>query len=233
MAKFLNRYRSAVMLLLAACIFSVRSMAQDLELGAQNAAEVVSPETLMPFRNLTSILFPIFIVVGLAVFAFIFFKSQKTWRSPLNLSSFPSSAKLAISLTLFSYGLVHILGLSEAYLVSTISFKTASEYFFYMKLAKLVATSHAHLFGHGTMYALTSGTFIFSRIGERWKIAIIGLALGAGLLDVPSWWAIKYGGGGYEIFSGLAGVMSVIGWGSMAAVIIYELWFSGFQKEHS
>jgi hypothetical protein len=49
--------------------------------------------------------------------------------------------------------------------------------------------------------------------------------MSAGLLDVPSWWAIKYGGTGYEIFSAVAGAMSVLGWGSMALRIFYEFWW--------
>lgn len=213
--------------------FASNAFAQELDLGAQSSTGVVSPETLFPFRNLTAILFTIYIVLGLAVFAIAMLKCERTWRSRFSLSDLPWSAKLAVSLSLLSYGFVHVLGLTGAYLVSTISFKSAAEYFFYMKLAKLVGTSHAHLFGHATMYALTSAVFIFSKISERWKIVFIGMALGAGLLDVPSWWAIKYGGDDYEIFSAISGVMSVIGWGSMAAVVIFELLFSKSRKVKS
>ena len=88
-----------------------------------------------------------------------------------------------------------------------------------------MATSHAHFFGHGTMYLITSLVFVFSKIQEKWKIIFISLALSAGLLDVPSWWAIKYGGNQYEIFSAVAGIMSIVGWGFMTARVLYEVWW--------
>lgn len=125
----------------------------------------------------------------------------------------------------------HIFALWEVYLVTTVDFKSAAEYFYYMKLPKLMATSHAHFFGHGTMYLITSTIFVFSKLRESWKILFIGLALSAGLLDVPSWWAIKYGGGKYEIFSALAGIMSVIGWGFMAVRVLYEVWWLEFGEK--
>ena len=117
------------------------------------------------------------------------------------------------------------IALLEVYMVTNISFKSTSEYFFYMKLPKLLATSHAHFFGHGTMYVITSLVFVFSNLSESWKLIFIMLALSAGLLDVASWWAIKYGGAGYEVFSAIAGIMSVIGWGYMTVRILYELWW--------
>ena len=101
--------------------------------------------------------------------------------------------KGAITLGLFAYILVHILAIWEVYLITKVSFKSTSEYFFYMKLPKLVATSHAHFFGQGTMYLLTSLIFVFSKLKENWKLVFICLAMSAGLLDVPSWWATKYG----------------------------------------
>ncbi len=198
---------------------------QGLNLGVEEASKVVSSESLFPYANLTLILFSIYVIIGVALIAFFFFKRKKEWTPPVLLKDFPSSAKAAITLALFAYSFVHILALLEVYLMTKVSFKSTPEYFFYMKLPKLVSISHAHFFGHGTMYLVTSLIFIFSRLKESWKLVFISLSLSAGLLDVPSWWAIKYGGDQYEIFSGLAGMMSAIGFGYMALRICYELWW--------
>ena len=206
-------------------------LAQNLDLGAQDPAQVVSPESLFPFANQTLILFSIYLICGLSLLAAFFLKKRKEWVPPATLENFPLSAKVAITLAILSYGLVHIFALWEVYLVTTVDFKSAAEYFYYMKLPKLMATSHAHFFGHGTMYLITSTIFVFSKLRESWKILFIGLALSAGLLDVPSWWAIKYGGGKYEIFSALAGIMSVIGWGFMAVRVLYEVWWLEFGEK--
>lgn len=218
---FLNYLSSAPILFLA-----TRSMAQDLEFGTQDSAQIVSPESLFPFANMTLILFSIYFICGLSLLAYFFLKKRKDWTPPILLEGFPLSAKVAVTLALIAYGLVHVFALLEVYLVTKVTFKSASEYFFYMKLPKLAVTSHTHFFGHGTMYFITSLIFIFSKMNEFWKIVFIGIALSAGLLDVPSWWAIKYGGSRYELFSALAGMMSVVGWGFMAARILYEVWWT-------
>ncbi len=207
-------------------LFPILSFGQNLDFGEQDPAKVVSPESMFPYADKTLLLFSIYLVLGASLITYVFLKKRKEWVPPALLEDFPLSGKVAITLAILSYGLVHIFALWEVYLVATIDFKSASEYFFYMKLPKLVATSHAHFFGHGTMYLITGSIFIFSKLRESWKIVFITLALSAGLLDVPSWWAIKYGGGKYEIFSALAGTMSVIGWGFMAIRILYEVWWS-------
>lgn len=198
---------------------------QALNLGVEEATKVVSVESLYPHAHLTLILFTLYIGLGITLIAFFFFNKKKEWTPPVLLQNLPMTAKAAITFALISYGFVHILALLEVYLMTSVSFKSTSEYFFYMKLQKLAASSHAHFFGHGTMYLITSLIFIFSRLKESWKLVFISLALSAGLLDVPSWWAIKYGGGQYELFSGVAGLMSVIGFGFMTLRICYELWW--------
>lgn len=208
-------------------------LAQNMDLGTQDPTQVVSAESMIPFANQTALYFSIYLILGVAILAFFLLKKKKEWTPPFFLEAFPRSAKIAITLAIFSYGLVHIFALWEVYLVTTVDFKSAGEYFYYMKLQKLMATSHAHFFGHGTMYLITSLIFIFSRLRESWKVIFITLALAAGLLDVPSWWAIKYGGNKYEIFSALAGMMSVIGWGFMAIRILFEVWWSEFFRREA
>lgn len=167
-----------------------------------------------------------FLLYLTALFGFILYftlRKKPAWKPPLTLSQFPDPAKLAAALLLFAYALVHVLAGGEAYLKSRESFASAEEYFHYMSLVKLAATSHAHLFGHGTMYFLTSVLFLFSTVSVRTKTLLIGLSLAAGLIDVPAWWMIKYYGGFWEIFAGLSGLLYVAGWGCMAARIIWEL----------
>lgn len=212
-------------------VIPIQLLAQGLDLGTQDATLVVSPATEFPYANLTVIAFSIFVILGLTLLAFFLLKKRTPWTPPFLLETFPLSVKVAMTLTLISYALVHAFALLEVYFVTKVTFKTVSEYFFYMTMPKLMATSHAHFFGHGTMYFITSAFFIFSKVSEFWKIVFISLALSAGLLDVGSWWAIKYGGGKYELFSALAGVMSVIGWGFMSVRTLYELWFVELQRK--
>ena len=211
-------------------LLSEQVFGQNLDFGSQDPTQVVSRESMLPFANLTFILFAIYVLAGLALIAYFLFRKKPAWYPPVTLNAFPSSAKVAITLNVLCYSLVHALALWEVYLQTKINFKSTSEYFFYMKLPKLVATSHAHLFGHGTMYFITSVIFIFSKMSESRKIIFISLALSAGLLDVPSWWAIKFGGSDFEVFSAIAGIMSVAGWGFMTLRITYELWWDKIMR---
>ena len=201
------------------------SEGQVLDFGEQDPTQIISAEAQFPYKNLALVLFIAYLICGFALVLFFIFKKRKEWVPFVLLQNFPLSAKTAVTLAFISYSLVHALALLEVYLVTNVAFKSASEYFFYMKLPKMVATSHAHFFGHGTMSLITSLIFIFSKVREFWKIIFIAMALSAGLLDVPSWWAIKYGGSQYEVFSAIAGIMSIIGWGFMTLRILYEVWW--------
>lgn len=174
---------------------------------------------------LAPIIFYVYLLLGLILVGFLLGRPKKSWSPPLTLSALPHSARTLITLMLAAYGLVFIFSAVEVYLKTRVSFSSAQEYFYYMNAAKLAATSHAHFFGHATMYGLTGFVFLWTTLKEGWKTAIIVLALSSGLLDVPSWWMIKYGGGRYDIVSAVSGVMSVAGWGTMAIRILYEMWF--------
>lgn len=217
---------------LASLCLPIYSKGQGLDFGVQDATQIISVDAQFPYKNLTLIFFVTYLICGFIFILFFTFKKRKEWVPFVALENFPFSAKTAVTLVLISYSFVHILALLEVYLMTNVAFKSTSEYFFYMKLPKLVATSHAHFFGHGTMYFITSLIFIFSKVREFWKVVFISIALSAGLLDVPSWWAIKYGGNQYEIFSAIGGFMSVIGWGFMTLRILYEIWWIEiFRKE--
>ncbi|MDI6809059.1 MAG: hypothetical protein QME66_08785 [Candidatus Eisenbacteria bacterium] len=202
--------------------------AQELNLGEEAPQSIIKAGSQYPQTSWALGLFLLYVAIGACLLAFLIFRKKRPWNPPRGLAYWPDSAKTLITLILIAYGLVHLFAILKAYMQSRVVFGSAAEYFFYMKPEKLAATSHAHIFGHGTMYALTCVLFLFSSISERWKVAVICVALAGGLLDVPSWWMIKYAGAKFEAFSIVAGMMSAAGWISMAGRILYEVWF---QKE--
>jgi hypothetical protein len=202
--------------------------AQELNLGDEAPQSIVKAGSQYPHAAWALGIFSLYVALGVCLLAFLVFRKKRPWNPPRGLKYWPDSAKTLTTLILIGYGLVHLFAVLEAYMQSRVAFGSAAEYFFYMKPEKLVATSHAHIFGHGTMYALTCVLFLFSSVSERWKVAAICLALAGGLLDVPSWWMIKYAGAKFEVFSIVAGMASAAGWISMAGRILYEVWF---QKE--
>jgi hypothetical protein len=204
---------------------SVTICAAQLDFGAASEEEVVNAASLYPYRTEATIAFLLYVALFIAFTAYMVLRSKRDSILPtLHLGRLPDAAKVLVTLLFFSYGLVHALALIEVYIKTKVVFTSAQEYFSYQQIGKLVATSHAHFFGHGTMYSLTSGVFLFASVNERIKVLLICMAIGAGLLDVPSWWMMKYAGGHWETASAIAGSMSAIGWGGMVLILLYQIW---------
>lgn len=213
---------SAFLILLL--IWASWTYAQGLDLGEEDAQAVVEAGSQYPKARLALLVFSVYLALGMGIIAFLIFKKKKSWEPPIKLKDLPDSAKVIGTLVIFSYALVHLFALIAVFVRTSVS-GSAEEYFSYMTPGGLAAISHAHFFGHATMYALTSVAFLLTSVSEKWKVVFISLALGSGLLDVPSWWMIKYAGGNFEVFSIISGLMAVVGWGFMAFRILYELWF--------
>ncbi len=199
---------------------------ESLDLGLAASAPIVDAASRYPHSSLAIVLFVFYVLFGLFILWRLVSKAVGKWIPPVSLSQWPPSGKALATLLLIAFGLVHVFALMEIYLQSRVSFTSTEEYFFYMSPTKLAATSHAHFFGHAVMYGLTSFMFLFTGVGERWKVLVIALTLAGGLLDVPSWWMIKYAGGRFEVFSILAAALSSTGWLMMASRIAFEIHFS-------
>lgn len=205
-------------------VFPSLACAQGLDLGEEDVQAVAEVGPQYPNARLALLLFSVYLVLAVGLLGFLIFKKKKAWKPPIKLRDLPDSAKVIGTLAILSYVLVHLFALLTVFLKMRVA-GTVEEYFFYMGLEKLAGISHAHFFGHATMYALTSAVFLLTSVSERWKVVFISLALGSGLLDVPSWWMMKYAGPRFEAFSMVAGMMGMVGWGFMTVRILYELWF--------
>lgn len=149
----------------------------------------------------------------------------------IDLSLLPDSFKVLITLPLVIYSFVHLFALATVYLQTKVAWASVEEYFFYMKPWKLLAVSHAHLFGHATMYSLVGLAFLFTRIPEKFKILILAIPVISAPLDVYSWWLIKFISGKFELLSMVSGLAFSLGFLVMAAITFYELWFRKLTQE--
>lgn len=142
-----------------------------------------------------------------------------------NLRQSPLGFKLLSTAFLIGLSLAQGLGMTMAFIQTTVVNTSAEEYFSYLKATKLVSLSHPHFFGYSTLYFLTGLLFLFTKQPKAIKTILPGLVVFAALLDIVSWWGIKYVSSKIEILSMLAGIVFVGGFLYMAIVIFYELWF--------
>ncbi|MBI5197207.1 MAG: hypothetical protein HZA19_01215 [Nitrospirae bacterium] len=143
---------------------------------------------------------------------------------PLTVNDLPGSARLAVTLILLFFGLVHLFGMTTAYIMSSIVNASAPEYFFYMKIGKLTGMTHAHLFGTSVMHLVVALSFLLTTVRERWKVILIAATLLGSPIDYAAWWLIKYVS---PLFEGLAlagEVTSEVGYLTMTLITLVQLW---------
>ena len=147
----------------------------------------------------------------LAVFGLILFINW--WSVPfddhsveLNLRDLPPAAKRGIAMAVVMFGFAFVFGASEIWYQLQLH-GSAEAYFAQMSLGKLIAFTHAHLFGFTTCFFIIGIPFSmqFNHIPLYQWMFPVGLA--ASVVDVMSWWGIKYLSINFEYISMLCGIL--------------------------
>lgn len=150
----------------------------------------------------------------LALFGFFLLQMFFYWwmvpfqlsKVDINLHDFPTGVKRGIAMALMLFGIAFCFGASEIWYQLRLH-GSAEAYFAQMSLGKLIAFTHAHLFGFTTSFFIIGIPFSmqFSHLWQYQWIFPLGLA--ASLTDVISWWGIKYGAPSFEWVSMFCGIV--------------------------
>ena len=148
-------------------------------------------------------LIAVFFLILAAVWWFIPFDSHSV---ELNLRELPPAAKRGIAMAVVMFGIAFCFGASEIWYQLRLH-GSAEAYFAQMSLGKLIAFTHAHLFGFTTCFFIIGIPFSmqFNQISLYQWIFPAGLA--ASLTDVMSWWGIKYLTPNFEWVSMFCGIV--------------------------
>lgn len=124
----------------------------------------------------------------------------------LNLRDLPPAAKRGIAMAVTMFGFAFVFGASEIWYQLQLHGSTEA-YFAQMSLGKLIAFTHAHLFGFTTCFFIIGIPFSlqFNHIPLYQWMFPVGLA--ASVVDVMSWWGIKYLTPNFEYISMLCGIL--------------------------
>jgi|GEM_PF-6151382 len=146
---------------------------------------------------------------------------------PLTVADLPGSARVMFTLVLLIFGLVHLFGMTTAYILSQVVNASTAEYFFYMKIGKLTGMTHAHLFGMTVMHLVVAMAFLLTTVREPLKVVLITATIAGSPVDIASWWLIKYVSPLFEALAFLGETTSEIGYLTMMVITLYQLWRVG------
>ena len=124
----------------------------------------------------------------------------------INLRDFPPAAKRGIAFAVVIFGIAFCFGASEIWYQLRLH-GSAEAYFAQMSLGKLIAFTHAHLFGFTTSFFIIGIPFSMQFNQLRLYQWIFPAGLAASLTDVMSWWGIKYLTPNFEWVSMFCGIV--------------------------
>lgn len=145
-------------------------------------------------------------------------------QQSLNLHDYPTGVKRGLALAVVLFGVAFLLGAFE--IVYQVRLNGSSEaYFQQMSHGKMLAFTHAHLFGFTTSFLVIGIPFSmqFNHISAYQWIFPIGLA--ACLVDIMSWWGLKYLSGSFLYLSIACGVVFSLSYLYMLAALLRVLLF--------
>lgn len=148
-------------------------------------------------------LIALFFALNLVIWRLVPFSAHSI---DINLRDLPPAAKRGIAMAVVIFGIAFCFGASEiAYQLNLHG--SASAYFEQMSLGKLIAFSHAHLFGFTTSFFIVGIPFSIQFNQLRVYQWVFPAGLAASLTDVVSWWGIKYVGPTFEWVSLFCGAV--------------------------
>lgn len=124
----------------------------------------------------------------------------------INLHNLPTGVQRGIAMATVLFGIAFVFGASEIWYQLRLH-GSSEAYFAQMSLGKLIAFTHAHLFGFTTSFFIIGIPFSL-QFNHLWPYQwVFPVGLSASVTDVMSWWGIKYLSTSFEWVSIFCGVM--------------------------
>lgn len=98
------------------------------------------------------------------------------------------------------------------------------EMMFGLSFKQLIKLSHIHMLGMPLIVAPTAWLYVEGKWGESWKSLVIGLTFAGMVLDISSWWGVRYVGAPALPFLFAGGAFMAGGFGLMTAQNLIALW---------
>lgn len=190
----------------------------------------ISDEDLVAVPEAPSMMVTTAAPIALAVFFFFMIWLNKVTvpfkvsKEDLLLYHYPTGVKRGLAMALTMYGIAFAFGALEAWYQIHMN-GSGEQYFANMSLGKLIAFTHAHLFGFTTSFLVIGVPFSMQFNHLRYYQIIFPIGLISALVDVMSWWGIKYVHPNFEYVSIFCGIMFSLTYLYMLVALLRVLLF--------
>lgn len=142
----------------------------------------------------------------------------------INLHDVPTGVQRGIAMATVLFGIAFCFGASEIWYQLRLHGSTEA-YFAQMSLGKLIAFTHAHLFGFTTSFFIIGIPFSL-QFNHLWPYQwVFPVGLSASVTDVMSWWGIKFLSESFEWVSVFCGVVFSLSYLFMLVALLRVLLF--------
>ena len=124
----------------------------------------------------------------------------------LLLDRYPTGVKRGLAMAVILYGVAFLFGTLEIIYQLHLN-GSAEQYFANMSQGKLIAFTHAHLFGFITSFLIVGIPFTMQFNHLRYYQWFLPVGLVAAVTDIISWWGIKYVSPNFEVISMICGIL--------------------------
>ena len=179
-----------------------------------------------PPGPLKSIIAPILlVVVGFGIGGiFMWIVPFHPGRNTIMLYHLPTGIRRGLAMATTMYGIAFLFGALEIHYQLNMH-GSAEAYFANMSNGKLIAFTHAHLFGFTTSFLIVGVPFSLQFPHLRWYQAMMPIGLTAAIIDVISWWGIKYVSVNFEWVSMFCGILFSLSYLFMLVALLRVLLF--------
>ena len=156
----------------------------------------------------------------------------------LNLRHYTTGVRRGLAMTVVFFGIAFCFGAAEIWYQLKLH-GTTEAYFAQMSLGKLIAFTHAHLFGFTTSFLIIGIPFSMQFNHLRQYQWLFPLGLAASVTDVISWWGIKYLSPNFDYVTMFCGIVFSLSYLYMLVGLLRVLlfpdaiWFSDKDSQQS
>lgn len=205
----------------------LQAQSNQLDLNAIEipATEIVASDSVSSLSSNLAAALVIAMMFGCVVVATFYGRRKHHQKIMLNLQLITAPVKIIFTSVLLIYALVHVLAALTVYFDTRHIYASTAEYFYYLKPARLLALSHAHLMAITTMNAIVAFVFAISRASSGFVAGVVTMVFVGIVSDIGAWWLIKFYGTSFEWVSMFAGSFFAGGFLLMMFVLLFDIWF--------